>query len=381
VIGGDRVRIFYVCEALSKRFDLTLLSICQSAAEMHAPIPSDGIFKQIERFYLPKWHSWVNCLLALYSSTPLQVAYYKSSLFQRRVDELLCSHSGVLAHLIRTGHFIDHGKAPRFLEMTDAISLNYGRIKRTSGLSFDLRLIVFKLEALRLKAYEQRVVNDFDASFIVSEADRQHLFGPSSDTRVVVCSNGVDLDKFPFRFYPEGEDVIFIGNMTSLQNLDAARYMAVKIFPLVRFRCPGIKLRLVGRIQPKKAQELSRIPGVIVTGEVPDVAMAVKGGAVGVCPLRLGAGIQNKVLEYMALGLPTVTTSMGLEGLSAQPGRDLIVADGSGVFADAVTTLVVNRAEAKTIAVNGRHYVQSGHSWGVLLEPLVSIIAKRVIGT
>ena len=83
----------------------------------------------------------------------------------------------------------------------------------------------------------------------------------------------------------------------------------------------------------------------------------------------------------MALGLPTVTTSMGLEGLSAQPGRDLIVADGSGVFADAVTTLVVNRAEAKTIAVNGRHYVQSGHSWGVLLEPLVSIIAKRVIGT
>jgi glycosyltransferase involved in cell wall biosynthesis len=284
--------------------------------------------------------------------------------------------------MIRTGDFIDHKKAPCFLEMTDAISLNYDRIRMRGGFSFDFRVVVFKLESLRLKAYEQRIVNDFDASFIVSEVDRQYLFGPHPDmlSRVVVCPNGVDLEKFPFCFSPEGRDIIFIGNMTSLQNLDAARYMAVEILPLVRSRCPGSRLRLVGRIQPKKAQELSRIPGVVVTGEVPDVAMAVKGGAVGVCPLRLGAGIQNKILEYMALGLPTITTSMGLEGLSAEPDRDLIVADDSEVFANAIATLILDRNEAEMLAVNGRHYVQSSHSWEVLLEPLVSKIAKKVIG-
>lgn len=95
-------------------------------------------------------------------------------------------------------------------------------------------------------------------------------------------------------------------------------------------------------------------------------------GGVGVCPLRLGAGVQNKVLEYMALGLPTVSTSLGLEGFSAQDGKELLLADDAQELADAVFRLLVNRAEAKSMAEAARVFVETNHSWQAQLRPLLA---------
>ena len=373
VIGGDRLRVYQLCKALSRHYQLTLLSLCDSRAEMDAPLPNDGVFTRIERVFMPRWRSWLNCAMALPGDVPLQVAYYRNGAFRARLRVLMREHDATLAHLIRVGDAIRDEPGVKFLEMTDAISLNYERIRETRPAGLDLRARIFSLEARRLRRYEETVVDRFDHSFLVSEIDRQFLFGgqPQRLARVSVCSNGVDLRTLPFAFEAAARDVVFIGNMTSLQNFDAALHMATDVLPLIRARRPGVTLRLIGRIGAEAAARLAAIDGVQVTGEVPDVAVAARDGGVGVCPLRLGAGVQNKVLEYMALGLPTVSTALGLEGFDAVVGRDLLVADDAPGIAAAVVHLLDDRDAARAMALHARAYVEAGHSWEAMLRPLV----------
>jgi glycosyltransferase involved in cell wall biosynthesis len=380
VVGGDRLRIYQLCRALASRYRLTLLSLCDTREEMTMVLPQDGVFARVERVFLPRWRSWLNCALALPTYTPLQIAYYRHAGFRRRALALSAEHDAALAHLIRIGDAIKDAPGVKFLEMTDTISLNYQRIRSTRLAKDDLRSRVYSLEAGRLFAYEQAIVDHFDHSFLVSAVDRQYLFSddPARLRRVSVFSNGVALEEMPYQFDTNGRDIVFIGNMFSLQNLDAAKYMATDILPLVRRTHPEACLRLVGRIQPEHAAELRTLGGVDVTGEVPDVVTAARGGGVGVCPLRLGAGVQNKVLEYMALGLPTVSTTMGLEGFHAQPGRDLLVADNAAAFAAAVVRLLEDRAGAEAMARAARRYAEASHSWRTMLAPLLEVIDVRL---
>lgn len=373
VIGGDRLRIYQICKSLSHQFQLTLLSLCESKSELEMPFPEDGVFHSIERVFMPRWRSWLNCVAALPTEIPLQVAYYRNAEFFKRAAILHSQHHATVVHLIRASDAVRNLPGAKFLEMTDAISLNYERIRKTGHAKNDWRSHVFSLESRRLRRYEQEVVDHFDHSFLVSDIDRIFLFESRKSRldRVSVCSNGVDLSGLPYQFSEKGRDIVFIGNMYSLQNLDAANFMAKDVLPRIRANRSDVFLRLIGRIREEDARPLKQMEGVIVTGEVADVAVASRDSGVGVCPLRLGAGVQNKVLEYMALGLPTVSTSLGLEGFKARDGQELMIADDAAGLADAVLRLLDNRDEAKAIAEAARKYVELNHSWESQLAPLV----------
>jgi len=380
VIGGDRLRIYQVCKVLSKTYRLTLLSLCETKEELAMPIPSDGVFSSVERVYLPRWRSLINCLFTLPSSVPLQVAYYFSKEFSKRAVKLMETHDGVLAHLIRTAYAVENARGFKFLEMTDAISLNYRRVIEAKSSTHDIRNAIYKVEASRVRRYEELVVDKFDMSFLVSDIDKAFLFSesPEKAQKVKVCSNGVDLSCLNYHFNKDSGDIIFIGNMASLQNYDAAFFMASEILPLVNKRFPHVRLRLIGRIPQDKKLELEKFINVDVTGEVHIISLAAKGGAVGVCPLRLGAGVQNKVLEYMALGLPVVTTTLGFEGFAAVPGKDLIVQDDVILFANAIVDIIANRDDSEKMAINARKYVEREHSWDSILSPMCQVIDTTI---
>lgn len=373
VVGGDRLRIYQVCKALSERFALTLLSLCESETEMEMPLPSDGVFDRVERVLLTRHRSYLNTLLALVGSTPLQVAYYRSSAFAKAVNRLLPAHDGVLSHLIRCAEYVKNSDKPRILEMTDAISLNYSRVrqlKKTGG----FKAHVYRVEASRLLAYERHIVDAFDLSVLVSETDKEYLVGATHE-KVIVCSNGVALNHLPFRDRSKSKPVIaYIGNMASVQNMDACIYFAQDVMPLITQRV-NATFRVVGRISDNDAARLRALPNVDVTGPVDNIAEAVEDARLGVCPVRLAAGVQNKVLEYMALGLPVVTSSIGLEGFSAQPERDLLVADSPKEYAEAISQLWNNDAMKTRLAMNGRAYVNSHHQWSSRLAPMVDRVA------
>lgn len=374
-IGGDRLRIYRLCKHLAVDLDLTLLSMCCTSEEMQCPLPQDGIFQRIERIFHSRRRRLFGFLRVFPSSTPLQIGYYRNADFLRRLNELTLSHDGVLAHLIRTGDYILPFPGPRFLEMTDAISLSYSRTHdhRISSL---LWAAIYRKDARRLLDYERNLIANMDLTVLASAVDRDFLVPEEGRERTLICSNGVDTEAFPFHFSHDGATIVFIGNITAYHNIDAILYFADRILPQVRHRHPQARLKVAGRIKSKMQRRLQRFPGVHVTGPVDSVPDAVRGACVGVCPVRFGAGIQNKLLEYMALGIPAVTSPIGLEGIEATPGRDLLLARSPEEWCDEVCRLLQDRDLARTIALAGRELVERHYSWESRIAPLRASIVE-----
>ncbi|MGX2952983.1 glycosyltransferase family 4 protein [Shewanella sp. JL219SE-S6] len=377
VIGGDRLRIYFLCKELAKHYSLTLLSLCESKEEMDMVIPLDGVFQHVERVFLPKWRSYLNCLLALPTQTPLQVAYYRSSAF-KKLAALLPKHDGAFAHLVRTGDYLLDLDIPKVLEMTDAISMNYERVNCLAK-STSLKTLVYSIEQERLKKYEQHSALVFDTSILVSQYDKDYLFAECSPeyNKVIVCSNGVDLSNL--NYYPcfNSKQLVFIGNLYSVQNVDAAFWFAKNVIPLLR-QHGEYTFKLIGRIRNTDRLRFNDLEGVIVTGSVESISDSARESLAGICSVRLGAGVQNKILEYMALGLPVITSSIGLEGIEAIPDKEILVADEPSEYVEAILKLANDESMHKQYAEAGLLYVKKYHSWESRLSPVISEFNKLV---
>jgi len=351
--------------------------MCESEEEMRATIPEDGVFSRVDRVLQGRWGSIIGCLRALPSRTPLQVGYYRNPEFERRLQQLASEHDCLLAHMIRTAPYITRFDMPKILEMTDAISMSY---QRTAQLAEPVRAALYRMEGSRLLNFEREVAQKCDLNVLVSEVDRDFLFPSGEARKVLVCSNGVDTESLPFRFEPDGKTIIFIGKNSYRPNMDAIVFFQEEVFPLVRNRVPEARFKIIGQIEPAFRRKMES-RGTIVTGKVPDIAQAAAGASVGVCPLRIGAGIQNKILEYMALGIPTVTSPVGLEGLEALAGVHLLTAADPSDWADSVVALLKDRRTAKEMAVAGRRFVEVHHSWSANMSTLADAIEGLLRGS
>lgn len=377
VIGGDRLRIYELCKELSKKYSLTLVSLCESDDDILHNV-DDNVFDTIHRIIQPKYKSYLNCLLSLPTNKPLQVAYYESKEFKLLVDKLAPKHDLILPHLIRMANYAKDQSIPKVLEMTDAISMNYDRVLKTDN-NAGIKGLIYKIEASRLNKYEKSIVKHFDCNVLVSSFDRDFLFEQNSQEykKTLVCSNGVDLSKFTYNFCKGGKQLIFIGNMFSAQNFDAAYWFAQNVLPQLR-KYSDYTFKVIGRIKDDDAKKLLMFDGVIVTGAVESVVKEAEGALAGICSVRLAAGVQNKILEYMALGIPSITTATGLEGLEAIPEKDILVADTIEEFVTCILKLDKDMIYSENIAKNALVYVQNNHSWQGKLKPLVDTIKKII---
>lgn len=359
VIAGDRLRIYNICKALSERFELTLASLCDRPAELRHR-PTDHLFKAIHRVYLPKWQSYSNVLRALPNGTPLQLAYYQSEEFRRLVQRLVPEHDLVLAHLIRTAQFVPSGaEALRLLEMTDAISMNYQRMRSLSD-NYSWKKLLYTIEAKRVARYESEVLARFDRTWLVSDVDARHLGGWGDSVEVI--PNGVDRERLPWLNGGRGRYIAFIGNMGYAQNEDGCLHFARRILPRIREQ-EDVGLRVIGMCPLQVRRRLERLPGVEVTGMFDRLDRHVRDVFCGICSVRAAAGIQNKVLEYLAMGLPCVTTPEGSEGIDARNGRQLLVYRSEEEAVHLVLSLHRDRGLRQELAQAGRELVTSHYDW------------------
>jgi len=380
VIGGDRLRIYKICEELAKDYELTLLSFCDKAEEMQIPYDAK-VFSEVHRVYLPKNKSRINVLRALFSQTPLQIAYYWSKEYKDKIDQLLPAHDATLSHLIRVGDYVKNKSGLHFLEMTDAISLNYKRVKEKASI-FNLKTLVYAFEQSRLERYERKINNKFKVTALVSPVDAAYLY-PENPENVIVCGNGVDTINLPYKTRTVDKNkainLVFIGNMHSLQNMDGVRWFSKEILPYLNKHSDyTFKFKVIGRVAEKDRKWLEVQDNIIVTGEVDDVSIAASEGHYGVCPIRLGAGIQNKILEYMALGLPCITSGVGFEGLGAENGKSIYIADNTKDYLNRLNQLINNPEEYNHIAVNAKIFVDENFSWSAKLSNFVLKIKESI---
>jgi len=375
-LSGDKVRIYHLSRILARRHQLTLLSFSGGSTEPEID-PPENVFDAIHRVSLERWKAWIRCGLALPTSIPLQLAYYRSGRFQRAVDQLLPEHDLVLAHLVRTGQYVEDADLPRVLEMTDALSMTYDRVREQKERR-GLKQYVYAMEAERVRHCESRMVHQFDLTTVVSPVDKEYLQRQVDDNQPIeVFSNGVDLDAFTDVGAGSEPVAVFVGNMRTAQNQDACRHFIEAILPRVRETVPDFRFRIIGASPPGVAESFEH-DHVEFIGRVESIPEAVRGAFCGVCPMRLGAGVQNKVLEYMAMGLPTVVSQVGYEGIDAQDGTELLVGNTPEVFANHVTRLYRDESFRSSLGQQARQFVHDHHRWESILEPFVDVVSALI---
>lgn len=367
VIGGDKLRVYNIVKYLSRYYSFGLASL-YSTPEEEAAAPERGIFDEVYRVRQPRALSWWRTAGSLLKGASLQSGYFYNPRLKRLVDEKIGGYDLVMAHLFRVSDHISDRSVPAICELTDAISMNYERA-RTGGMS--LRRLLYGFERKRCLDAEKRCLDRFDGCVVVSHKDRDYLAErcPEHSAKMHVIPNGVRLERFPYaRDRVTRSKIIFIGNMRTMQNEDAACHFARDVFPGVREERPEATFWVIGADPGRAVRALSSIPGVVVTGRVDDVTAYARDAAVSVCPVRVGAGVQNKVLESMAMGVPVVTTSVGAEGLLAKDREHIMVADGAGQMKERVLGMLDGGEGARALSRNARRLVEESYSWEGMLR-------------
>lgn len=226
--------------------------------------------------------------------------------------------------------------------------------------------IYFKLQAQRMSAYEHKVCAAVRRVIAVSEADAKmmrELYGVK-DVRAV--ATGVDLDYFhpPEATAVKKFDLVFIGSMDWMPNVDGVQWLAAEILPLIHARRPATTVAIVGRKPSPAVEALAlRDPRIAVTGTVPDVRPYLWGAQVSIVPLKVGGGTRLKIFESMAAGVPVISTTIGAEGLPVNDGRDIVLADSAQAFADACLRLLAAPARTREIADAAFTLVKDNFGW------------------
>jgi glycosyltransferase involved in cell wall biosynthesis len=290
---------------------------------------------------------------------PFQVLLHVRRQARAALDRLLAVGHFDLVHaqLARAAPYLPRVAPPVVIDLIDALSENFARRAEHQRTVLSP---VLAWEARRLRRLEGALVAAAPC-LVVSAAERQAL-GNRESIRVV--PNGVDTHAFAYR-----EDarlrtrLIFAGNLGYFPNVDAARWLAHDIVPRVRAAVPEVELRLVGARPARRVRALARLPGVSLAAAVPAMAPEVGAATVAIVPLRAGSGLQNKVLEAMAVGTPVVATPRAAAGLEVRAGEHLLVAEDAAGLAAAAVTLLRDPASARRLARAARALVEARYRW------------------
>ncbi|MCK6551936.1 TIGR03087 family PEP-CTERM/XrtA system glycosyltransferase, partial [Myxococcota bacterium] len=343
---GEKIRAYHELRHLAARgHTIDLATFADTAADTTWRPQLLELCRDVAIVPLNRHVARARALLALGKDRPLSVEYFGSFWLRARVRRWLAErsydvafcYSSPMAELVRDAE-LGELRLPRVMDFVDVDSDKWRQYAAHTG---GLAGLVHRREARTLERYERALAAELEASVFVSPAEAElfRRIAPEAK-RVVTVPNGVDAEHFGATVRQPQHllrpVLVFVGQMDYRANVDAVTWFADEIFPRVRRGIPDAELHVVGRAPVREVRALGARPGVTVTGAVPDVRPHLARATVMVAPLRIARGIQNKVLEGMAARVPIVLTSRALEGLDAEPGRHVLVADEPQAFADAV---------------------------------------------
>jgi glycosyltransferase involved in cell wall biosynthesis len=330
-----------------------------------------------------RWRSVIHSGLALLSTYPLQAAYARSSQILCQARQLMASRHFDIVH-------VEHLRGMASVEaLTTECSLVWDAVDCISQLwqkardaRADLKTTVIGvLEQERTRLYEKRLLEKVSHVLAISESDRHALdvlrdqyTNDVASACIDVVPNGVDLEYFaPTMEVYQPYSLVFSGKMSYHANVAAVHYLYRRIMPLIWKELPMVTLTIVGSKPPKAIQALQADTRITVTGYVDDIRPYIRRAHVMISPLVYSVGMQNKVVEAMALGTPTVISHQSAAALSVRSGYDTLIATNARSFAEKTIHLMTNTSLREAISVQGRRYVEKQHDWRCITDRLVDI--------
>lgn len=369
---GDKIRSYHLLKHLARHYRVHLATFVDDPDDWQYVPHVEALCASSHFAAMKPLVARVKSLGALLKNRSLSLEYYRDKGLERWVKQTVAAHGieRVLVFSSAMAQYADPYRAAR--RVVDFVDVDSDKWRQyAEKKSFPMSWL-YQYEAQRLLSYERQVARDYDASLFVSapEAELFRRLAPESSVKIGHFSNGVDTDYFSphdnhVSPYAAGERaLVFTGAMDYWPNVDAVQWFCDEVFPQLRTRFPELRFYIVGSRPSPAVQALGQQPGVKVTGTVPDVRPYIAHAAVAVAPLRIARGIQNKVLEAMAMATPVVVSPQALEGIDAVPGSELVLAEDAAAFADAVATLLTGLdSAASAIGQAARAKVQSQYSW------------------
>ncbi len=376
---GDKLRAFHEIRFLSQRHTISLVCLADDPNDLQHTSTLKEYCQSVDIVYHPESRAKIRSLFYLFSRVPLTLPYFYSKKLQTIVRQklresrydLIFVYCSSMAQYVEQVHHI-----PRVIDFVDLDSEKW--VQYASHTQFPYNY-VYRSEGKRLRKYEERLAKTFQHCFFVSDKEVQ-------DFQELVCSCPtvtpilVGVDSEVFHPSPEPYDptsLVFTGTMDYFANVEAMLYFVREVLPHIQQSIPEVKLYIVGSRPSAEIQELGKEHAhIIVTGYVDQVQPYVLKSAVFVAPMRIARGVQNKILEAMAMGVPVVTTSLGFEGVTGVPGRDLFVEDHPERFAQQVVQLMTDPELRKHVSLNARQLVEEYYNWDKNFEQLERILLK-----
>ncbi|MCM8783011.1 MAG: glycosyltransferase, partial [Candidatus Omnitrophica bacterium] len=309
-VGGERLRPFYFIKYLSQKHKITLLSFIERKEELDVLRDYESKSIEIETVYLPRLYSYLNCLSGLILSLPLQISYYAS----RRMSDLIHQRIGqkkidlVFCHLVRMADYLKDIRVKKVLDLSDALSLRYCFSSRYRKGIFRL---IETLEYKRLKGYEPKIASYFDLNLVASKIDQRYFENELNIHNLYCLPNGVEIEEGYRNLKFDPKKIVFFANFRAYPNQDAIVYFYKQIFPFIKKELKDIRLSLVGAQIPRYLKDLFRNnKSIELYSDVLDIRPYIQDACVSVAPMRISVGIQNKILQSMALKVPVVATSI-----------------------------------------------------------------------
>lgn len=365
---GARVRMFNLAKALARSHDVDVVALSR---DVEYEDPGDQ-FRSYRVFDEHPWRSYLRGVRSLVSREPIQCRTHLSPRMKEWVDDNVHEYDLVYCTHLATVKYVEGYDVPKVVDFVDAVSKSFREFARHASLPWAL---VYRIESRRARNFERTVAERFDRCFITSEIDRDHIGRDS----IEVVPNGVDdaLLEYDVRV-PDNHDLVFVGDLRYLPNQTAVEWFVTEILPAVRKDVDDATLTVVGKSPPDRIERFDERDGVDVTGFVEDPYEYLHDSRLSVAPIRIGGGIQNKVLESLAIGTPVVTTGFGAGGIEADDGRHLLVRNDESEFASAVVDLLEDGERARRLARNGRELVERNYTWDGV-RPLIDGHVRSVL--
>jgi sugar transferase (PEP-CTERM/EpsH1 system associated) len=370
---GDKLRGFNQIKELSKKHEVIL---CALSAKKVAQSSIDELSKYctaIEVIRLSKFKIYVNLIKCLFfSEQSLQVAYFYNKSAQHKIDQFLVKYkpAHIYCQLIRVAEYVRHSKTPKTLDYMDALAR--GMERRIENAPFYIRWAL-QIEALRLKKYEHFVFDDFDHHTIISAQDRA-LIVHLKNEEISIVKNGVDYKLFKHGELTKEYDLIFTGNMGYPPNVESVVYLVKNVMPLVWKANPELKLLIVGAEPAAKVLKL-KSDQVTVTGWVKDISLYYKKSKIFIAPMQIGTGLQNKLLEAMAMKLPCITSQLANNALGATHQKNILIGSNEEEYKNNILMLINDVKYQQQLGEKGYQFVKENYTWEgstAILEKLIS---------
>ncbi len=366
---GDKLRAFNQIKQLAKHNEIVLCALNDNAkvSEQDAFRALQPYCQSINFIRFNKLQILLGLVRAFFKGLPMQCGYFYNRKAAKKINALMAKHKPEMLYgqLLRTAEYIRHKDIPKAIDYQDIFS--YGMKRRADIASFVTRPI-YNMEYHRLARYEAAIFDNFNVRTIISEPDRK-LFPHEKRDEILIIPNGVDHDFFKPMEREKKYDLVFTGNMSYPPNVNAVEYLAYEILPIVWKTRPETTLYIAGATPDPKVKKAAS-DKIIVSGWLDDIRDAYAQSRVFIAPMRIGTGLQNKLLEAMSMRLPSITSPLANASLGAKPDEEILIGSNAQEMAQHILTLLTDTEKAEQIAQAGFDFTNRVYDWGKATERL-----------